>query len=224
MVDGGGNGGRTPWVLPGEPGASEVNAEKYAQHLAIHDAWPQGWPELWREAGLVWRADLFDVAEAWRGGSVPTRHLLGAVCAWGHGKRGYGPWRTGKSLDVSDLDRRLEALDPLRSERVTTAQLVTSFQAFNDHRLSRLPWFRAPFFTKLLYFAGYRRGQDTVQPLILDSVVAGRLPGDIGVRKPVGKRVPLWTSAEWMNYLVWAKDQAGHGEADTVEMRLFVGP
>lgn len=213
--------GGPEWALPGEPWGSRVDADKYALAASPHDAWPSNWPQSWRQPGRVWRADVFDVAAAWRHRSESTRQLLTAVCAWGHGKNGYGPWRTDRTLDVVDLDRRLEALEPLCSDQVTHTQLIEAYEAYGSFRRSRLPWFRPPFFTKLLYFAGYRRSQNTVQPLILDSVVARRLPDNLGVRKPVGARVPQWTAQEWMTYLVWAKDQAGSGEPDRIEMTLF---
>jgi hypothetical protein len=215
--------GGPPWALPGEVRGIRVNAEAYEAAVRAADAWPDGWPHVWHETGRVWRADVFGIVDAWRGGIVPTRHLLTAVCAWGHGANGYGPWRTAKTLNATELDERLAPLDVLRAEHVSTDNLIATYQAFGDFRQSRLPWFRAPFFTKLLYFAAYRRGSATVQPLILDSVVARRLPDEAGVRRPVGRRVPAWTSMEWLRYLTWAGAQAPGGESDLVEMRLFNG-
>lgn len=209
------------WALGGEVRGSRVDAKAYAAAAGTYDAWPVGWPDSWRQEGKLWRTDIFDVVASWRTESLPTRHVVTAVCAWGHGANGYGPWRTARTLGAEQLDRRLEALDPLRGEHVDQEQLIAAYQAFGDFRRSRLPWFRAPFFTKLLYFAGYRRDQDGVQPLILDSVVTGRLPDNLGVRKPVGSRVPAWTSSEWIKYLTWAKANSGNADPDRVEMRLF---
>jgi len=122
------------WALQGEPGPSQVAERKYSTVASAHDAWPSGWPTTWRDPardpGRVWRADVFDVASSWRAGETPTRQLLGAVCAWGHGLRGYGPWRTGKTLAAIDLDRRLDALNPLRSETIATEALIEAYQAF----------------------------------------------------------------------------------------------
>jgi hypothetical protein len=209
------------WALLAEPRGITVNERAYREVAKMHHAWPSGWPESWRQTGRLWRADVFDVAASWRTGALPPRQLLTAVCAWGNGPRGYGPWRTAKALGAVDLDRRLSALDPLRSEVIGHGDLIDAYEAFMSFSRSRLPWFRVPFITKLLYFAGYRRNRENLQPLILDSVVARRLPDKVGVRIPVSRRIPQWTSAEWMQYLRWAKDEAGGGEPDGVEMRLF---
>lgn len=78
------------------------------------------------------------------------------------------------------------------------------------------------FFTKLIYFAGYRRGAGGVQPLILDKQVALRLPADAG---PSRRREGGWPSSEWVEYLQWAAGQAKRttfgGEPERVEMALF---
>jgi hypothetical protein len=213
---------RPDWALPGELRGISVKPEAYANVATSSNSWPTGWPQSWRQPGKVWRADVFDVATAWRLGSMPSRQLLVAVCAWGHGDNGYGPWRTAKTLGARDLDLRLNVLDPLRVENVPIDRLIEAYEAFRDPRTSRLPWFRAPFFTKLLYFAGYRRGHSSIQPLILDSVVARRLPDDVGVRKPIGRNAPQWTSIEWMSYISWARAQKPK-EPDEVELRLFSG-
>lgn len=171
----------------------------------------------------MWRADVFDLAARWQRDEVPTRELLTAVLMWGNGGNGYGPWRTAKALTAPDRDARLEHLDPLRAPEPGIDALTDTYRAFNRFRVARLPWVRAPFFTKLLYFAGYRRGVGGVQPLILDKVVALALPPEVDIRRPVGRRVPLWTSAEWLTYLQWAADQPDGAEPDTVETRLFAG-
>jgi hypothetical protein len=89
---------------------------------------------------------------------------------------------------------------------------------------AKLAGLGAAFFTKLLYFAGYRRGEGGIQPLILDQVVAGRLPASAG---PAGKYRTAWWSGTWLAYLRWAADQAARpefgAEPDRVEMALFTG-
>ena len=80
------------------------------------------------------------------------------------------------------------------------------------------------FFSKLLYFAGYRRDRRGVQPLILDAVVSRALPEAAG---PARNRRWGWRAAEWMDDLRWAADQARRsvfgGEPERVEMALFAG-
>lgn len=213
------------WALPGEVRGIGAPLEKYRAAAESRAAWPTQWPDGMRDPNhRVWRADVFDVADAWRVGTAGAAALVTAVCVWGHGRNGYGPWRTEQTLSAPDLNDRLEALDPLRSPEWSRAELVAAYQAFNNRRTG-LAQFRAPFFTKLLYFAAYRRGAAGVQPLILDSVVASRLPDDIGVRKPVRRGTsPAWTSAEYLRYCDWAREQSDP-EPDEVEMRLFtLGP
>lgn len=80
------------------------------------------------------------------------------------------------------------------------------------------------FFTKILYFADYRRGHGGVQPLILDRVVASRLPDAAGIANQYRTG---WPPAVWLAYLVWAAEQARRpdfgGEPDQVEVALFTG-
>jgi len=210
------------WALPGEPFYISYR-EAYRTVAEPVGAWPQGWPGRLRAPGQVWRADVFDLAARWQRDEVPTRELLTAVLMWGNGGNGYGPWRTAKALAAPDLDARLEHLDSLRAPEPGVDALTETYRAFNNFRVARLPWVRAPFFTKLLYFAGYRRGVGGVQPLILDKVVALALPPEVDIRLPAGRRVPLWTAAEWLKYIRWAAAQPDGAEPDTVETRLFAG-
>ena len=207
-------------ALPGESHAIFAPLDRYRAVADPRHAWPRTWPGSLPESNRLWRADVFAVAEAWRAGHCEGAELLTAVSAWGHGPNGYGPWRTARALAPEDLANRLAALEPLRSALVSTEDLTTAYKSFNN-RSTGLPWFRAPFFTKLLYFAGYRRGVGGVQPLILDSVVDSRIPADIGVRKPARRGVsPAWHSEEWLRYCTWARETSA-SEPDEVEMALF---
>jgi len=90
--------------------------------------------------------------------------------------------------------------------------------------VGRLPWLGAAFFTKVLYFAGYRRGVGGVQPLILDSVVGRALPAEVDIpRRPTRASAPRWSSRQWLTYLQWAAEQPDGAEPDAVETRLFAG-
>ncbi len=204
----------TTEARPGEPAGIIVHIDRWRPALPP-DAWPTGFPTT----GVVWRRDVFAVAEAWRRGDATPRQLLSAVLMWGYGPIGYGPWRTARSLE-GDADgvRLARALDPLRAAAPGEEVLATAYRRLRDPRESRLPRLGPAFFTKLLYFAGYRRGAGGPQPLILDSVVARRLPPDAGVRRP-----SAWGAGEWLSYLRWAADQAGRRgiEPEEVEMALF---
>jgi len=104
---------------------------------------------------------------------------------------------------------------------VSPEGLVDAYQQFRS--TAHLRGLGPAFFTKILYFAGYRPGGG-VQPLILDRVVAGRLPADAG---PANRYRTGWTSAAWQAYLVWAAEEARrpeyHNEPDRVEIALFTG-
>jgi hypothetical protein len=80
------------------------------------------------------------------------------VLASGHGIRGYGPFRTGRILAREQAGERLEAaLAGLRPDAVTPAVLEGCHERFTT--TAKLPGLGAAFCTKLLYFAGYRRGE-----------------------------------------------------------------
>nr|WP_146231133.1 hypothetical protein [Micromonospora sp. 4G51] len=182
------------------------------------DAWPEGFPE----SGVVWRRDVFAVAESWRSEVATPRQLLAAALMWGYGLNGYGPWRAVKALNGDQHGERLtRALDGLRADHPTLEDSRAAFRSFRDAKVSRLPWLGPAFFTKVVYFAGYRRDGHEIQPLILDRVVAGRLPVEAGVRRRWGG----WRSDEWIAYLQWAAERAAAAkvEPDAVEMALFRG-
>ncbi|MGW4294252.1 8-oxoguanine DNA glycosylase OGG fold protein [Micromonospora chersina] len=201
-------------ALPGEPKPVTVHIEKWRAALP-----PDAWPDRFPEVGPVWRRDVFTVAEAWRAGEASPRQLLSAVLMWGYGPIGYGPWRAARSLEGDPDGKRLtHTLEGLRTPALDEDALRAAYQRLRDPKESRLPRLGPTLFTKLLYFAGYRRGAPGRQPLILDSVVRRRLPVDAGVRRESG-----WMSEEWLAYLGWAADQAHRQgiEPDEVEMALF---
>lgn len=195
-------------ALPGESSIC-VDVERWRDALPA-DAWAGG-------LGVrdVYRADVFDVASRWRAGEVSSRALAAAALAWGFGPVGYGRFRTRLILEGDPNGERLDAaLQGLRSEAPSESDLAGAFVAFRTS--SRIKGLGPSFFTKLLYFAGYRRGTGEVQPLILDAVVARNLPPEAGiVSKPF-----RWRSTEWLNYLRWAASQGE--EPDHVEIRHFV--
>ncbi|WP_157742389.1 8-oxoguanine DNA glycosylase OGG fold protein [Micromonospora chokoriensis] len=188
-----------------------VNVDRWRAGLP-----PDAWPDMLPVSGEMWRRDVFAVAEAHRAGDASPRQLLTAVLAWAYGPIGYGPWRAARSLDADPDGKRLAyALEEMSAP--DEAQLRSAYRRFLDPDQARLPWLGPGLFTKVLYFAGYRRGVGGVQPLILDRVVAGGLPAEAGVARRGG-----WSSEEWLAYLRWAAERAQvrEVEPDAVEMAL----
>ncbi|PWR12069.1 hypothetical protein DKT68_03985 [Micromonospora acroterricola] len=199
--------------LPGEQSPVIVQVDRWRAGLPP-DAWPDGFPP----SGDVWRRDVFAVADAYRAGSASPRQLLTAVLVWGYGAIGYGPWRAARSLAADPEGKRLAyALEEVSASAPDEDALRTAYRRFRDPDHARLPWLGPGLFTKVLYFVGYRREVGGVQPLILDRVVASRLPDEAGVG-----RVSGWLSEEWLAYLRWAAEQAqARGiEPDAVEMAV----
>ncbi|SIN35812.1 hypothetical protein [Micromonospora cremea] len=200
-------------VLPGEQAPITVKLNRWRAALPS-DAWPDNLPS----SGEVWRRDVFAVADACRAGSASPRQLLTAVLIWGYGPIGYGPWRTARSLGADPEGKRLGyALEEVSASAPDEDALRTAYRRFREPNHARLPWLGPGLFTKVLYFVGYRRGVGGVQPLILDRVVASRLPAEAGV-----SRQSDWLFEEWLAYLCWAADQAqARGiEPDAVEMAV----
>lgn len=204
-------------LLPGET-AIPVDAPRW------RDALPAGtWPDGFADSGKATRADVFAIAGRWRDGAVPATQLATAALAWGFGVRGYGPFRTGRVLAQDPAGTRFAgALANLRADEVTPDALVDAYGRF--HTSHRMRGLGPAFFTKILYFAGYRRDRSGPQPLILDSVVARRLPEDAG---PARKYAHGWTSSTWHAYLLWAENEAARpvfaNQPDHVEISLFTG-
>jgi hypothetical protein len=206
--------------LPGEASGINVRLDKWRQQIPA-DAWPDDLPEK----SALWRQDVFALANSWRAGSGGVRALLVAACMWGTGTRGYGPARTLAALNADPDGAKLEHnLKALRQEHPSEDDLLAAYQMFNKASPTHLHRLGPAFFSKLLYFAGYRRGVGGVQPLILDKWVAGRLPAEAGPARALGWG---WPSAQWIAYLRWAAGQASRpefgGEPDAVEMALFNG-
>ncbi|MBM0204790.1 hypothetical protein JNW90_18185 [Micromonospora sp. STR1s_5] len=203
-------------VLPGERTPVTVNVDRWRAGLP-----PEAWPDSLPASGELWRRDVFAVADAYRAGSASPRQLLTAVLVRAYGPIGYGPWRAARSLDADPDGKRLAyALKEVSAPAPDEAALSTAYRRFGDPDHARLPWLGPGLFTKVLYFAGYRRGVGGVQPLILDRVVASHLPAEAGVGRRNG-----WSSEEWLAYLRWAAEQSRvRGvEPDAVEMAVVGG-
>lgn len=180
------------------------------------DAWPRDFPV----GGLVWRQDVFDVAERWRDERADARQLLAATLMWFHGPSPNGRRRALRTLSGDPSGARLEAvLESIRKPHPSPSDLRTSYVAFRT--TCRLPLFDPDFSTRLIYFAGYRRGAGTPQPLILDDVIASRLPPAAGITSEATRG----SSLEWARYIAWAAEKAARDgvEPDRVEMDLSAG-
>jgi len=204
-------------TLPGEKPIT-IDAPRW------QDALPAGaWPAGFAETGSATRADVFEVAARWQDSSASAMQLAAASLAWGYGVRGYGRYRTRRVLAQDSAGALLAgALENLRPAEVTPDALIDAYDRFRSaHRLHGLG---PAFFTKILYFAGYRHERAALQPLILDSVVAGRLPAEAG---PANQYRYGWSSSTWHGYLRWAHEQAARPEfgnqPDHVELSLFAG-
>ncbi|SCE78122.1 hypothetical protein GA0070607_1493 [Micromonospora coriariae] len=203
-------------TLPGEPAPITVDPDRWRVALP-----PDAWPDNFPSSGEIWRRDVFAVADAYRTGSASPRQLLTAVLIWGYGSIGYGPWRAARSLGADPEGKRLAyALEEVSASAPDEDALRTAYRRFRDPNHARLPWLGPGLFTKVLYFAGYRRGAGGLQPLILDRVVASGLPVEAGVGRQAD-----WLSEEWLAYLRWAAEQAqARGvEPDEVEMTVRNG-
>lgn len=208
-------------ALPGEPGPITIPVARYRARLTEAATWPHRLPDT----GTLWRRDVFHIAEAWRNGACTARDLAVATLVWGFGPTGYGPQRTKQILAADPHGHRLEAgLEPLLDDSPTADGLRAAYISFCRRQPAYVRGLGPAFFTKLLYFAGYRRGHGGLQPLILDARVARALPEAAGTAR---RQRWGWRSAEWMHYLRWAAEQAERpafgGEPEQVEMALFAG-
>lgn len=179
-------------------------------------------------AGQDWiiRADVFATALRWRLGEAHAHELLGAVLLWGYGGRGYAQARArvmyGSDPTGAKLGHNLEQL----ADEATASEdaLGRAYRLFQRQSPTHIEGLGPSFFTKLLYFVGYRRGSGSVQPLILDQYVRAALPPDVFRNEdgiPFSQQTP--PSQIWLNYLRWARRQATllNVEPEAVEMRYF---
>jgi hypothetical protein len=201
-------------ALPGEGRPVAVPGTKWRAALP-DDAWPTGFPK----SGHVWRQDVFDVTERWRAGRATARQLLAATLMWTYGEESVGRRRALRVLEADPGGELIEsALAPLRGDRPTMLDLRTAYLALRT--TARLPELDADTCTRLLYFAGYRRGGTGVRPLILDELIVRRIPRAAEVTSPASRG----SSLEWVRYIAWAAAQAGSDEEpDRVEMDLAAG-
>src|SRR5688500_4719834 len=110
-------------ALPGEEHPILVDAGKWRSALP-EDAWPREFPV----DGIIWRQDVFGVAERWREGRAGARELLAATLMWFHGSHPHGRGRARSSLAGDRSGARLEAaLEPIRTEHPSHSDLRMSY-------------------------------------------------------------------------------------------------
>ena len=160
-------------------------------------AWdkPPGLPIGVPRAGSICRAEVLDIGERVRGGTLPAAALFAASFVWGWGTTGYGPRRyrdiraaAGSHLELS-LQRVLAVIrnDPGTSDVIAGyAQLYGGYHYENRGAPGQEPWsrlrgFGLAFFTKVLYFS-------TPGALILDNRLANAVHSLSGLPHLVARR------------------------------------
>jgi hypothetical protein len=201
-------------ALPGEGACTRLDAGRWRAALP-EDAWPPDFPV----DGEVWRRDVFAVANRWRLHRATSRQLLAATLMWSIGSAKHARRQATRILADDPFGHRLDtALGRLRSDAPTISEMRSAFLRLRtDCRLEHLD---SDGVTRLLYFAGYRRGGPGVQPLILDSAIAALIPPEARVSSDANRG----TSLEWIRWICWAAAQAGDEfEPELVEMDLAAG-
>ncbi len=144
--------------------------------------------------------------------------LLVASMLWGFGPIAYGPYRTAQMLTQRDSNVSVSSVvDDIRTQASESPE--AGFGSLFASRRPRLRQLGIAMGTKLLYFAGARRGESRV-PLVLDQVVFTAC-GRVGIDAPDPRR---YTSSE--SYSTYCTDMTARAQAlgvdsDVLEMSLF---
>jgi hypothetical protein len=132
-------------------------------------------------------------AQAARSSTAAWQAFL-VVMAWGHGKTGYGPWRTARILqDTPDAKQRLATV----AQHLAQGGALDAYQRFGED--CRLRWLGPAFGTKYLYFCPQGPGSPA---LILDRLVAQWLTRNTQSTFRAG----AWSPSTYRRYLelVWS--------------------
>lgn len=124
---------------------------------------------------------------------VRRRRVLVATAAWGYGKTGLrfrGTDPVVSMLRDPALDTRLEEC----AVSLETANASSAYRAMRG-----IPYFKAAFFTKYLYFQGKQLNPSGSYPLILDSMVSASLAWLTGY-------------ALYVEPAAWSSDAEGNAE------------
>ena len=167
-------------MLPGERVRVRVNLVRWAQVI----------PANALAFGAASNRSAVPSGRVRRRGAVECRahHGTGAAGRILHVGQRLGRLRTGPDTHCAvradaNGDKLEHNLEPLRGQHPSEADLRSAYQRFNSASPTHLRGLGPAFFSKVLYFAGYRRGAGGVQPLILDGRVARHLPPAAGAAR-----------------------------------------
>jgi hypothetical protein len=188
------------------------------------DRVPQFWPEQLdalpehpsrTEYRFIMRADVFGISQSDPSPTGLAKTLVAAY-VWGTGKWGFLVGRRARSLTHSDPDEIKSKLSHAFDEIVSNGG-AAAYRSMARPGEANIPYLGPSFFTKFLYFVGWNRSADTIQPLILDRFVALALNE---IDESAWTEVGPWTHDQYQRYV-----EAAHGletwAPDAVEMRLF---
>lgn len=176
-------------------------------------AFPQHRHYLEALPDLLAREDVRGTSRCAAEGGVATEQAILAVMAWGYGNVGYGPWRTGRILQINAVatSRLAEVAATLASEGAVVAYQLLA----NSDRLKGLG---PAFGTKYLFFCPQLSSDRPA--LILDRLVASwiRDYSDLDVNEV------LWSTRTYQRYLeqMWAWAEVLDVSPDVLEERIFV--
>jgi hypothetical protein len=182
------------------------NPQRWLAYLPDALLWPDDldtrvadtWPCVDRERVLVVGRRATD--------SSGALHTYVAAAVWGSGTNARGVARRCRPLadEPADVGVRLaEAVDILLDD---AGGAVAAYDALHDDGRLRVPYVGPSFGTKVLYFSGFDRVADDLQPLILDRFVAAGLNHlcDLGWPTTGGG----WSTDQYASYLRLAHDWA----------------
>lgn len=181
------------------------------------DCWPPALDALTeddRKYRWISRDVVFGIAEA--PSQCPELHTAVAAYVWGVNKNVFQVGRL-----VRGFTRNREAAsDKLRTAAAIMAAdgPVAAYRAMSSGGVARLPYMGPAYFTKFLYFNGYRNDSLAVRPLILDKRVATALRR----REVFPPNAPNagWASGLYESYLNYCHD-LNPADPAAVEIELF---
>lgn len=188
------------------------------------DRVPHFWPEQLddlpedpsrTEYRFIKRADVFRIPQSDTSPAGLAKTLVAAY-AWGTGEWGFLVGRRARSLSRSDPEEIKSKLSDAFAKIVSKGGAV-SYRSLARSGEAHIPFLGPSFFTKFLYFVGWDRAGDKIQPLILDRFVAIAL-NDID--ESAWTEGGGWTPDQYERY-VEAANSVETWPPDEVEMQLF---
>jgi hypothetical protein len=177
----------------------------------------QFWPSQLDALGLdddgyrwISRDDVFAIAA-----NDSALHTVVAASVWGMGKWGF---RVGRFVKPFTKNQETVEANLQRACAVLAdSGLVVAYNAMTRGRSAWIRFMGPAYFTKFLYFRGYR-GDAELKPLILDRRVARALRGRHVLGPDTGES--NWSSGLYRTYLEYCHEQNSKDPA-VVEMALF---